>query len=384
MNTELNNSKAVDFEIRQSDDDTAELWLTAAWSAGYKHPDPQEIFEKLSQKSPTLAEVHVIAESLQSFDMSLPTFVFALNNLCRNSDIVLKYDRLPDAAKRLLDLANAVPEQAGVRRKQSRTSFLTKVGAGAIETGSNTQQTLAFIGDSFMSHCRLLTGKAQFRWSDLLLVIQDCGPRALPIVTLIGFLMGLILAFVGAIQLKMIGAEIFVADLVGIGIVRALGAIMAGIVMAGRTGASFAAELGTMQVNEETDALKTLGISPIDFLVLPRMLGLTLMMPLLCLYADLVGILGGLVVGVGVLNLPAKLYINQSIQAVNLTQVWIGVFMSFTFGILISLAGCKEGINCGRSSSSVGTATNAAVVKSIVYIVVATAVITVTCSLLGI
>jgi phospholipid/cholesterol/gamma-HCH transport system permease protein len=139
-----------------------------------------------------------------------------------------------------------------------------------------------------------------------------------------------------------------------------------------------------MQVNEESDALKTLGISPYDFLVLPRMLGLTLMMPLLCLYADLMGLLGGLIVGVGVLDLPMKLYVNQTLNALNMTQVWIGLFMSFTFGVLVSMAGCKQGIYCGRSSSSVGTATNAAVVSSIVNIVVATAIITVLCSILGI
>jgi len=379
--TQTSNSDQV--LITRNGDTTAGLGLAGIWTVNSQRPDPAQVFEQLKASGP-LSEVRISTGGLQESDMSLPTFAFALHDLCRKSNITLNCDELPEAALRLLNMAKAVPEQEGVRRKVSRTSLLFKVGEGAIKAGATWHSTMEFIGSSFMAFCRMTVGKAQFRWSDVLVVIQDCGPRALPIVSLIGFLMGLILAFVGAIQLKMFGAEIYVANLVGVGIVRALGAIMTGIVMAGRTGASFAAELGTMQVNEETDALKTLGISPIDFLVLPRMLGLTLMMPLLCAYADLVGLLGGLVVGVSVLNLSPMLYVNQTLGSIDLTQIAIGLFMSFTFGILISLAGCKQGINCGRSSSSVGTATNAAVVSSIVYIVVATAVITVICSVLGI
>jgi phospholipid/cholesterol/gamma-HCH transport system permease protein len=162
---------------------------------------------------------------------------------------------------------------------------------------------LAFIGEAFVAFLKLFTGKARFQRRDLWVIFQETGVQALPIVSLISLLVGLILAFVGAVQLRMFGAQIFVADLVGIGMVRVLGAVMTGVIMAGRTGAAFAGELGTMQVNEEIDALQTLGIPPMEFLVLPRMLALMLMMPLLCLYADLMGLLGGLIVGVGMLNL---------------------------------------------------------------------------------
>jgi phospholipid/cholesterol/gamma-HCH transport system permease protein len=188
---------------------------------------------------------------------------------------------------------------------------------------------------------------------------------------------------VGAIQLKLFGAQIFVAALVGIAMVRSMGAIMAGIIMAGRTGASFAAQIGTMQVNEEIDALKTAGIPPMDFLVLPRVLALTIMMPLLTLYADLMGILGGLFVGVVGLDLGVMEYYNATKETVNLTNIGIGVFSGFTFGILISLAGCMRGMQCGRSASAVGDATRSAVVTGIVSIIVSTAVITVVCSILG-
>jgi phospholipid/cholesterol/gamma-HCH transport system permease protein len=216
------------------------------------------------------------------------------------------------------------------------------------------------------------------------LTLQQCGADALPIVTLISFLVGLILAFVGALQLRLFGAEVYVANLVGIGMVRVLGAVMTGIIMAGRTGASFAAELGTMEVNEEIDALRTLGIQPMEFLVLPRMLALLLMMPLLCLYADLMGVLGGIAVGVGMLHMNLAEYLNQTKAALNLNHLWIGLVHGSVFGVLVALSGCLRGMKCGRSAAAVGTATTSAVVTGIVSIVIATAILTVIFDALGI
>ena len=216
------------------------------------------------------------------------------------------------------------------------------------------------------------------------MIMQDCGIHALPIVSLISLLVGLILGFVGAVQLVMFGAQIYVANLVAISMVRVMGAIMAGIIMAGRTGAAFAAQLGTMQVNEEIDAFKTMGISPMDFLVLPRMMGLTLMMPLLVLYADLMGILGGMIVGVGMLDLNVMQYYLQTKGSLNLFDLFIGVFQGMVFGVLVAVAGCLRGMQCGRSASAVGDAATSAVVTGIVSIIVATAIITVMCNVLGI
>ena len=227
-------------------------------------------------------------------------------------------------------------------------------------------------------------GKGRFRRSDFLLVLQDSGARTLPIVSLISLLVGLILAFVGAIQLRLFGAEIYVAHLVGIGIVREIGAIMTGIVVTGRTGASFAAQLGTMQVNEEIDALRTLGIPPMDFLVLPRLLALSLMMPLLCLYADLMGILGGLIVGVAMLDINPMRYYLETKRAIHFDDLFLGLFMSGVFGVLVALTGCMRGLDSGRSASAVGEATTSAVVTGIIGIVVATAIITVIAHVLGI
>jgi phospholipid/cholesterol/gamma-HCH transport system permease protein len=182
----------------------------------------------------------------------------------------------------------------------------------------------------------------------------------------------------------MFGAQIFVADVVGIGMVRIMGAVMTGIIMSGRTGAAFAAQIGTMQVNEEIDALQTLGISPMEFLVLPRMLALIVMMPLLCLYADLMGIVGGMIVGLGMLDLGLTEYLLRTREAVKLTYLWIGLFHSAVFGVLVALAGCLRGMQCGRSASAVGEATTSAVVTSIVAMILATAIITFVCQVLGI
>jgi phospholipid/cholesterol/gamma-HCH transport system permease protein len=210
------------------------------------------------------------------------------------------------------------------------------------------------------------------------------GAQALPIVSLVSFLVGLILAFIGAVQLAVFGAQIYVASLVGISMVRVMGAVMVGVVMSGRTGAAFAARLGTMQVNEEIDALVTFGFSPFDFLVLPRLIALVVMMPLLCLYADFMGIVGGLTVGVFMFDLSVMEYIDMTRESVRLQDFWVGLVHSAVFGIIIALAGCLRGMQCGRSASAVGDAATSAVVTAIVGIIVATAVITVLADILGI
>ncbi len=241
-----------------------------------------------------------------------------------------------------------------------------------------------FLGEVTVAFGRMLRGRACFRPSDLLVVMQDCGARSLPIVSLISLLVGMIFAFVGAVQLSAFGAQIYVASLVGIAIVRVMGAIMTGIIMAGRTGSAFAVHLGTMQANEEIDALVTLGINPIEFLVLPRVLALSLMMPLLCLYADFMGVLGGLAVGVFMLDLNVMEYLSMTRKALQFKDFWIGLFHSAVFGVLVALVGCLRGLQCERNAAAVGEAATSAVVNGIVNIIAATAIITVICNILGI
>jgi len=357
--------------------------ITGAWKIGTKIPSASQVQNKIESLG-SIQRVGFFTENLTDWDSSLLTFLIKISEYCTRNNLAFEKDGLPQGVQKLIALATAVPERKGARKASTRDPFFNRVGASALGLWQSTIEILSFIGEAFIAFLKFLAGKASFRRSDLLLFIQQCGANALPIVSLISFLVGLILAFVGAVQLAMFGAQIFVADLVGIAMLRVMGAIMAGIVMSGRTGAAFAAQLGTMQVNEEIDALKTMGVSPMEFLVLPRMLALVIMMPLLCIYADLMGILGGLVVGVGMLDISVKQYLVQTKGALNLNHFFIGIFQAGVFGVLVALAGCLRGIQCGRSASAVGDATTSAVVTSIVAIIVATAIVTLGCNMLGI
>jgi phospholipid/cholesterol/gamma-HCH transport system permease protein len=324
------------------------------------------------------------ASDLHDWDSGLLAFLAEVQELCRSRMIELDPGNLPEGARRLLLLATAVPERKGARRTGARPDFLTLVGTESLAAWKSGGDMLGFIGLAVQSFGRLIVGRARFRRSDLIDIIYECGVAAFPIITLMSFLVGLILAFVGAIQLQQFGAQIYVADLVGIAMAREMGALMSGIIMSGRTGAAFAAQLGTMQVNEEIDALTTFALPSMDFLVLPRMIALILMMPLLCIYADLLGILGGAAVGVGMLHLSPTEYLNETLNGVRLTDFAVGIGKSAVFGVLVALAGCMRGIQCGRSASAVGLAATSAVVTGIVLIIVTDGIFAVVTNALGI
>jgi phospholipid/cholesterol/gamma-HCH transport system permease protein len=362
--------------------DTMVIHLSGNWQKGSGLPDVDELLNKLVPGQ--VRTVRIDASGLTGWDSNLLTFLIKIKEWCTEKNVEYQGGNLPEGARRLLNLASAVPERQGARRESQKEPFFSRIGGATEQLVASVGEIFDFLGEAFVAVIRLITGRASFRRADLWLFIQETGAQALPIVSLISMLVGLILAFVGAIQLKTFGAQIYVADLVGIAMVRVMGAIMTGIIVAGRTGASYAAQLGTMQVNEEIDALKTLGISPMEFLVLPRMVALALMMPLLCVYADIMGILGGLIVGVVMLDLNPIVYLNQTKAAIGLTNVWIGLFYCTVFGVIVALSGCLRGMQCGRSASAVGYATTSAVVTSIVSIIVATAIITILCDVLGI
>ncbi|MEJ2164056.1 MAG: ABC transporter permease [Desulfobacterales bacterium] len=376
-------SAGGDLSFSRQENGTLLVRLAGSWKIGADLPASDEICRQI-QPSTGIQRIVFEADRVTGWDSSLVTFLMDTYHYCSAQNIVVEKGGLPNGVRKLIGLATAVPERKGARRQTVRDSFLASVGTSAVEMWQGASELLAFIGESVVAFLKFLVGRARFRRRDLALLIQECGVDALPIVALISFLVGMILAFVGAVQLKMFGAQIFVANLVAIAMVRVLGAVMAGIVMAGRTGAAFAAQIGTMQVNEEIDALRTMGMSPIEFLVLPRMLALVLMMPLLGIFADLLGVLGGLIVGVGLLDIGFIQYVNQTRASLNLDHFFIGIFQAAVFGVLVAMAGCLKGMACGRSASAVGEATTSAVVTSIIAITVATAVITVVCNVLGI
>jgi len=368
--------------LRQPDNDTLLVCLAGLWKIGNELPSADEVRKRL--ESTPARRMAFDARDLTDWDSALLTFLLKVLGYAAQKKIQIRDEGLPQGARRLIALALAVPERKGARREAKRDPFLVRMGEEGLRFFRSAGEMVGFIGEAFTAFLNLLRGRARFRSSDFVLFLQECGAEALPIVSLISLLVGMILAFVAAIQLKLFGAQIFVADIVGIAMVRVMAAIMTGIIVAGRTGAAFAAQLGTMQVNEEIDALQTLGVPPIEFLVMPRMLALAIMMPLLCLYSDLMGILGGMVVGVFVLDLSVAQYAHETALNMELTYFWVGLFHSFVFGILIALAGCLRGMQCGRSASEVGKAATSAVVTSIVSIVLATAIITFVCQVLGI
>jgi phospholipid/cholesterol/gamma-HCH transport system permease protein len=374
-------SQSCALSFDRPDKKTLLINLSGSWTLKYKRPSADLVKKEVTQSATT--GIAFDTTGVTDWDSALLIFLGRLTDLSSKQGLNIDKTGLPNGAGKLLDLAAAVPEKEGARKKSREETFLFRVGYESMAFFRSSGEALAFVGETFTAFTRFLAGKARFRRSDLTRILQDCGIEALPIVSLISLLVGLILAFVGAVQLTMFGAQIYVANLVGIAMVRVMGAVMAGIIMAGRTGAAFAAQLGTMQVNEEIDAFKTMGISPMEFLVLPRILGLTLMMPLLCLYADLMGILGGFIVGVSMLDLSMVEYYNQTKAAVTLNDLWIGIVQSAVFGILVAIAGCLRGMQCGRSASAVGDAATSAVVTGIVAIIIATAIITVITNVMG-
>jgi phospholipid/cholesterol/gamma-HCH transport system permease protein len=358
-----------------------ELRLSGTWSLERPLPDFQPA--RASAAESGVESVQFDSQSLDGWDSALVAPLRGFFRECRERGVRIDDTGLPEGVRRLLALADAVPEKKDARKSAGGTPVLARLGGFFLDLWKETLATFQFVGEATLSMGRLVAGRARFRASDFLVLLQDCGPSALPIVTLISVLVGLILAFVGAIQLQMFGAEIYVANLVGLGMAREMGAMMAAIIMAGRTGAAFAAQIGTMQVNEEVDALRTLGLSAMDFLVLPRLLALGLLMPLLTIYADVMGILGGAIVGVGMLDISPAAYFQQTQESVSLPHFATGLIKSVFFGAIVALSGCMRGMQCGRSAMAVGGAATSAVVTAIVWIIVTDALFTVLFNVIG-
>lgn len=307
---------------------------------------------------------------LGAYDSTLPAFLLDHFRTVAGTPAELPpLAGLPDDLRGLLELALAVPEENATQALPRPPSEIRKLGKLSLSISASVLALLDFIGLAVLSLGRLVTGRARFRSADFWEALQDCGPRALPIVALISFLIGLILAFVGNVQLASFGANLFVADLVAIAMVREMGVVMTAIIMSGRTGAAFAAHLGSMKANEEIDALRTFGFDPFDFLVLPRLLALVLMMPVLTIYANIVGILGGMLVGYFV-GIPPVLYWTETLASLDLTNSSLGVIKSVFFGAAIAISGCMQGMRAGNSSAAVGQATTRAVVTAITAVIV--------------
>ncbi len=366
---------------RRTPEGTLAVRLAGAWLGASGAPSLETLRQALADGG--VERVVLDGAAINRWDSVLLVLIRAVMALARTAGLPVECRNLPQGAAELLRLADTVPERAAAAPAAPRGAWLARVGAAAARWWAGVLDALAFLGESVLAFGRLMRGRVRWRRRDFWEVVQDCGPGALPIITVISLLVGTILAFMGAMQLKLFGAEIYIADLVGIGMAREMGSLMTGIIMAGRTGASFAARLGTMQVNEEIDALRTMGFDPMEFLVLPRQLALILMMPLLATYANFLGMLGGALAGVLLFDLTFAQYYTQTVNAVSVQAVFAGLIKSSIYGVLIALSGCMQGMFCGRSASAVGAATTAAVVNAIVYIIVADSLISVVYTLTG-
>jgi phospholipid/cholesterol/gamma-HCH transport system permease protein len=375
-------SAAPLLSVRRADNGVLVAELAGDWLDRSALPGTTEVAAALAGGGVKALEFE--AKALGRWDSALMVRILALHDACQKAQVEFRANTLPDGLAKLIALSQAVPEKSDAARKEVKQPFLERVGESGLAAWTGGTVMLSFLGESVVASLKLLRGQAQFRWRDMIEVMEACGPNALGIVALINFLIGLILAFVGATELARFGAAIYTADLVAVATVREMGCIMTGIILCGRTGAAFAAQLGTMKVNQEIEAFQTFGISPFEFLVLPRMLALILMMPLLCVFADLIAIAGGFLVSTLMLDVSPQIYLGRTVESINLAGFLLGIFKGSFFGVIIALTGCLRGMQCGTNAAAVGLATTSAVVTGITWIIASDGLFAVICSALHI
>jgi len=360
----------------KAEGDALEVSLAGSWQITEPRPAWADL---LGAQKP--ARVRLRAGEVGQWDTSLLLFLFEAHQWCRAAGAHCDTDGLPEKIRTLLaQLVAAHETSAPFDRSEN---FLTSVGLATQNVWAQGREISHFVGECVLSVVRLVRSPRKFRWGDCIEEMQHCGAMALPIVSLISFLVGVTLAYTGAIVLRQYGGDIYIADLIGLSMVREMGAVMTAVVVAGRTGAAFAATLGNMKANEEIDALEVLGIPTVQFLVLPRLLALAVMMPLLALYANALGIVGGMVVARGLLSIPPTAYWVEMLTIVDLSDISTGVIKAVAFGLIIGLAGCLRGLQADRSAMGVGRAATSAVVTALLFLVVADALFAVAFNILG-
>lgn len=373
--------RSPDYQLEAVNDEESSLLMRGDWSQG-QHPQSfADLQSELRVQHPR--RLVVDGAGLGQWDSILMSYLLQCSNHCRAEGIEFSTRNIPEGVEKLLAVATAVaPHEPPEEEPRSWLAALDPL-ALLEKTGDHLKESLGFIGEVTLAGINLARGKANTRFSDFSHFCYQAGPDAFAIISLTSILVGMILGYLGAVQLQQFGAEIFVADLVVIGMLREMGVLMTAVVMAGRTGAAYAAQLGTMQTNEEIDAIKTMGVSPMEFLVMPRMLALVVIMPLLTIYANLLGIVGGGLVAGGMGIAPIQ-YITQGQGVVTGAHIAVGLIKAVVFAVLIAVAGCRAGINSGRSSAAVGEAATEAVVTAIVYLIVADAAINILFQQLGV
>jgi phospholipid/cholesterol/gamma-HCH transport system permease protein len=366
-------------------DDAALLRLSGDWLVGGSGlravADLQRIFAEIG----TCASLRFDTSGVTRWDSALVAFVRALQTTADGRRrFELDLAGLPEPAQRLLSLAAADHGSPAAVEAPAQYSIAWRAGTRALAWWAELVASAELLGISVLSIAPALRGRLLARSSDVIALMRESGGGALGIIAVVNGLVGAILAFVGAVQLQRFGATIYVANLVGVAVIREMAAIMTAIVMAGRTGGAYAAQIATMEGNEEIDALRALGISPYHYLVVPRVTALVAMMPVMYFYACLVGLAGGLLVSVAMLDMSPTVFLGQLRGAVLPTEFYIGLSKSICFGAFIALAGCRMGLSAGRSAADVGLAATGAVVAGIIGVIALDAVFAACANVLGI
>ncbi len=361
-------SPGATVELRRADDASLLVRLGGAWRLAEGLPRVDDIARELDRSR--APRVTVDASGLVAWDTALVVFVGTVLDGCRARGIPVDSRGLPPEVGRLLQIAQETAA-APAARAGARPSGIERLGVHALKRHEQVGEAIAFVGDTALALGRFGRRRARFRSQDLWLLVQQSGAEALPIVALVNFLVGIILAFVGITQLRFFGAESYVADIVGIAVARDMGALITGVTLSGRSGGAFAAQIATMKVTQEVDALRTFGFSPVEFLVVPRILALTAMTPFLTLFADATGILGGAAVGTTMLHQSLGGYLRQTALVVTAGDVVGGLVKGATYGLLIALTATHRGMQAERSAARVGDAATQAVVTGIVAIIAA-------------
>jgi phospholipid/cholesterol/gamma-HCH transport system permease protein len=348
------------------------LLVGGHWDSAAAHPHWKPA------KEAAFRRVEIVVAGLERWDSSLVLFLGEVRRVCERHGWELVVQGLPAGIPAALV---QVHRRGG--RRHGAWAWLADVGVATRKFVDDSLDYARFMGNCTIAFFNVMRQPGRFRWGDCFAQMQLCGAQGLPIVGLISFLVGVIMAYQSAVLLRQFGADIYVADLIGLGVVREMGPMMAAVVLAGRTGAAFAAEIGNMKANEEIDALETLGMNPVQFLVLPRLVALQLMMPLLALYANALGVLGGMLIAWGLLDLPPVTYWIETKSVLDLSDLASGLIKSVAFGGLIGFAGCLRGMQADRSAAGVGKAATSAVVTAILCIILADAVFAVVFNILG-
>lgn len=365
-------SKPYNLSVEGQTGQTVRFILAGRLSLDEVYDLERELTASLARMAP--AQLNVDLSRVEYLDSAGALTLYELLGQAQNKKIPAAFENATPEAQRVLDLIDPKAVATPALRQEEELNVFEELGQGMLSLGEHAYDLLSFFGELLTALAGLIFRPFQVRWSEVLVYMYKTGVEALPILGLMSLLMGLVVTFMSSFQLQQFGAVIYVADLVGIGFVRELGSLLTGILISGRSGSAFAAEIGTMQVNEEVDALEVMGFEPVRFLAVPKVLASMFVMPVLTVYSMFFGLLGGLIVGVSILDIGLYAYVNETRKALSLSDLYYSLFKSVVYAVIISGIGCQRGFQVRGGAQEVGSATTSAVVTSLFVVIVASSV----------